>query len=563
LPEQLLDSHNGYEIQGLLGRGGLGQVYLVRCLEDNRYYALKVSGADALSAATLHREAQMLSAVEHPAFPDVREIWEEDECVYLVMTYIEGRTLSEMMEEQLQHVGIGFEADDVLPWMIQLAESLEYLSVHRMIYRDLKPSNVMIDEKGRVYLIDFGSVCYLGEDISAQGMGTPGFASPEQYSRSCGPGPWTDVYSFGALMHFLLTGEDPSQNLFHFKKLSEFLWLNTTSGSRGMRCQKIQIRRLNRLIESCTKTDPKKRCDWDEIRKALCFSGREGIRSNFLRLRRLVLGGSTVFLMAYGMTAVLYSRMDDISYKKHLREAETSEKEEAEQKLIAAIEQAPEKPAAYLRLCDSFMQDGILSEEEWQQIQHLLLENKAGKSDRDAAEWIILDYRIAMALYMQSEASISRKQAAVWFQAVADADMQNIHLGRFDDRKLIWQKRSGIFAEWCQISDQKDLRRRETAEEQRDFWRQAKLLLEDDFCFGEIQWELAMYDRILSRMMEEVSIGVRMKIVSMRDLDMVLDRIKLGLEQANNIAGNEAMKKQIQDKADIIGKRLVIGESED
>lgn len=220
MPEQFVGIHNGYEVKNILGIGGLGQVYLVRCIEDNRFYALKVSGADELSAAILHREAQLLSVVEHPAFPDVREIWEEDEHVYLVMTYIEGRTLSEIIEEQLHPTGRGFEADDVLPWMIQLAECLEYLAAQRIVYRDLKLSNVMIDENGKVYLVDFGSACYLGEDITVKGMGTPGFAPPEQYSHSCGPGPWTDIYSFGALLHFLLTGDDPSENLFHFRKLS-------------------------------------------------------------------------------------------------------------------------------------------------------------------------------------------------------------------------------------------------------------------------------------------------------------------------------------------------------
>ena len=75
MPEQFVGIYNGYEVKDILGIGGLGQVYLVRCLKDNRFYALKVSGADELSAAILHREAQLLSVVEHPSFPDVRDIW--------------------------------------------------------------------------------------------------------------------------------------------------------------------------------------------------------------------------------------------------------------------------------------------------------------------------------------------------------------------------------------------------------------------------------------------------------------------------------------------------------
>lgn len=563
MPEQFVGIHNGYEVKDILGIGGLGQVYLVRCLEDNRFYALKVSGADELSAEILHREAQLLSVVEHPAFPDVREIWEEDEHVYLVMTYIEGRTLAEIIEEQLHPTGRGFEADDVLPWMIQLAECLEYLAAQRIVYRDLKLSNVMIDENGKVYLVDFGSACYLGEDITVKGMGTPGFAPPEQYSHSCGPGPWTDIYSFGALLHFLLTGDDPSENLFHFRKLSSSDWWDEKSQRRRMCCRKMQIRRLDRLIERCTQSDPKKRSDWEEVRKVLCFSGSEEISTSFRRIRRLALGGMTVFFLVYGVMTVFYSRLDAAAYERHLSMAETGEQEEADRVLLEAIEQAPENPKAYLLLYDSFMQDGILSAEEWQKVQHLLLENRNCKSGRHAAEWIVLDYKIAMALYLQSEGSVSQQQAADWFQAVADADMKNLDLGEFDHRKFVWQKRAEILGEWCRTSDQSSFRREETEEEKRRFWQQAALLLEDDFYPGEVRWELELYDRILSRVMEEVSVGTKLQIISGADFDAILDRINLGLAKTNNIEKAEAMKQQILDKVYIIKKRLMIGEAAD
>lgn len=556
LPEQLVNIHNGYEVQNSLGRGGLGQVYLVRCPGDNRRYALKVSDADEEAGAILHREAHMLAAVVHPAFPKVREIWEEDGCVCLVMTYIEGRTLAEMMEEQLHRVGRGFAADEVLPWMMQLAECLEYLAVHRIIYRDLKPSNVMIDEEGMVSLIDFGSACYLREDMTVQGMGTPGFAPPEQYSYSCGPGPWTDVYSFGALIHFLLTGDDPSENLFHFRKLDRFVLEDEAPGSKGMLCRKRQLSCLNRLIESCTKTDPKKRCGWDEIRKKLYLSGIEEIRVHFQRIRRLAFGGIAVFFLVYGMLLFIYGRLDAAAYEKYMSMAETGGQEAADRVLLEAIEQVPENPEAYLLLYDSFMKDGILSGEEWQQIQYVLLKNRDTQSGRNEAEWIVLDYEIAMALYLQSEEVIPQMQASGWFQVVADADMKNMDLGEFDDRKFVWQKRAEIFVEWCQVSAQSDFRREETEEEQNRFWSQVKLLLEDDFYPEEIQWELAMYDRILGRVMEEVSSGMRVKAVSEKDLDIIFNRINLGLEQVNHLPEAAAIRRQLLDQEHIIQKRL-------
>lgn len=88
-------------------------------------------------------------------------------------------------------------------------------------------------------------------------------------------------------------------------------------------------------------------------------------------------------------------------------------------------------------------------------------------------------------------------------------------------------------------------------------------MLEDDFYPGEVRWELELYDRILSRVMEEVSVGTMLQIISGADFDAILDRINLGLAKTNNIEKTEAMKQQILDKVYIIKKRLMIGEAAD
>ena len=106
----------------------------------------------------------------HPAFPTVREIWEAHGRVCLVMSYIRGRTLQMLMDRKLYQGEKCFEPDEVLSWMMQLAEGLSYLHRHSVIYRDLKPSNVMVTDSGQMGLIDFGAACILGDGMEVGEM---------------------------------------------------------------------------------------------------------------------------------------------------------------------------------------------------------------------------------------------------------------------------------------------------------------------------------------------------------------------------------------------------------
>jgi len=163
------------------------------------------------------REAEVLSKLSHPFLPKVTDYFEVDGKRFLVEELVEGKTLEAWTgnPESLREFR-------VVGWALQICQALQYLHDHGIIYRDLKPSNVMITPTDDIRLIDFGLVRFytLGKTQDTIIMGTPGYAAPEQYGQGQ-TDPRSDIFSLGALMHHLLTGVDPSQRPFVFGPVTE------------------------------------------------------------------------------------------------------------------------------------------------------------------------------------------------------------------------------------------------------------------------------------------------------------------------------------------------------
>ena len=159
-----------------------------------------------------HREAEILSHLSHPNLPCVHDFFNENGRSYLVMDFIRGKTLGQLLAESTTP---WLPAKEILDYALQLCDALSYLHQQTppIIFRDLKPSNVMVTSQGRVYLIDFGIARVFKQGLSydTQKLGTPGFASPEHYGNRQ-TGPRSDLYSLGATLHYCLTGKDPRLN---------------------------------------------------------------------------------------------------------------------------------------------------------------------------------------------------------------------------------------------------------------------------------------------------------------------------------------------------------------
>ncbi len=216
-----------YRLVRRIGEGGFGAVYQAEDAElGNRKVAIKEMSEHGLSPEELqeateafHREAILLAGLSHPSLPRIYDHFSEDGRWYLVMDFIEGETLEALLAKK----GGRLSVEKTLDLGIKLCQVLEYLHSRQppIIFRDLKPGNVMIAPDGQVYLIDFGIARLFkpGKDKDTIAFGSPGYAAPEQYGKAQ-TGPRSDIYSLGALLHHLLTGHDPSESPFRFAPLT-------------------------------------------------------------------------------------------------------------------------------------------------------------------------------------------------------------------------------------------------------------------------------------------------------------------------------------------------------
>jgi F-box protein 11 len=222
-----------YRIVRKIGEGGFSTVYLAEDIMFNaaprviKEMSIQVSGSQPLdpqevqqSIEAFKQEAMLLASLTHPNLPRIYDHFEEQQRWYMVMDYIEGQTL-EMM---LQTAPAGkLELPLVLHIANQLCTVLNYLHTRQppLIFRDLKPANIMITEDEHIYLIDFGiaRLFKMGQAKDTVALGTPGYAAPEQFGRAQSTA-LTDIYGFGATLHHLLSGRDPSDEPFHFPPLT-------------------------------------------------------------------------------------------------------------------------------------------------------------------------------------------------------------------------------------------------------------------------------------------------------------------------------------------------------
>ena len=204
-----------YQIEGVLGVGGMGAVYRAR---DLRFTAIRVvavkeminqAGDAAIREtiiSTFEREANILASLNHPSIPKIHDYFTIDDRSYLVMEFIQGNNLETILTQTQGFI----PESQVVTWAIEVCDVLHYLHNHEpdpIVFRDVKPANIMITPGNHVILVDFGIAKTFQANQKGTMIGTEGYSPPEQYRGVATP--QVDIYAVGATLHHVLTRRDP------------------------------------------------------------------------------------------------------------------------------------------------------------------------------------------------------------------------------------------------------------------------------------------------------------------------------------------------------------------
>lgn len=343
-----------YKILSEIGHGGMSVVYMALNEKANKTWAVKEIRKDGKLDFNVVRqglvaEIETLKRLKHPNLPSIVDVIEDDDTFIIVMDYIEGNSLDRALEEH------GAQPEEyVVEWARQLCDVLGYLHSCNppIIYRDMKPANIMLKPDGNIALIDFGTAKTYEIDLGeTTGIGTIGYAAPEQYIGS-GLGRTdarTDIYCLGITMYHLLTGVDPCKNVISDKSIRSV----NPSLSPG----------LDAIIKKCTEPMPEDRYQsCAELLYEIEHHNEMGDiyrRKQKKKLASFITSAvlSVVFAVLAVFSFVSAEKQKAANYNVLISEANNPglSQKEAVELYISAIETDPTRTEAYLELIDLFL----------------------------------------------------------------------------------------------------------------------------------------------------------------------------------------------------------------
>lgn len=423
-----------YKILNVIGRGGMSVVYLAMNERVNRQWAVKeILKRDAGYLYANIREIEMMKKLDHPHLPSIIDVIENRDALLIVMDYIEGRSLQELVRERG-----ALPREAVLRWAVQLSDTLSYLHTRRppIIYRDMKPSNVMLKPDGNVMLIDFGAAReYRKKEGDTVSLGTRGYAAPEQYEPEGYSDARTDIYCLGVTLFQLFTGESP-----HYVRPICSVDPSFSTGLEAILIKCTQTRKEDRY-QSCQELlyALEHYWEWDvsyrktQRRRLSAFLGTAAV-SALLGLGVCFFGWKETDIRNHDYDAFLLAAGNSVTKEDEIRNYER------------AAEVDPFREEAYRMLLEeAFLDDGLLTAEESGRLRALLI---ACGDQKETNEQIFrgneegyarFAYEAGIAYYYKYEEKSNKKYARSYLETAAAS-------GCLEDRMTERAERLGTIA---------------------------------------------------------------------------------------------------------------------
>lgn len=536
-----------YKILSEIGHGGMSVVYLAINERANKTWAIKEVRKDGTADfATVHQglvaETEMLKKLNHPHLPSIIDVIDRDDSFLIVMDYIEGKSL----ESLLRHGGAQ-EPERVIEWCKQLCDVLGYLHSRTppIIYRDMKPANVMLKPDGNVMLIDFGTAReYKAQSVEdTTCLGTRGYAAPEQFGGRGQTDGRTDIYCLGATMYHLLTGRSPCEPPYEIKPLG--YWNSAFAGSG-----------LEKLVIKCTRQNPAERYqNCAELMYALEHIHDE---DDAMRRRRSVIWGGFVASLGISLLGILGmvgftfagNSAATQSYNHYLTQAKSIESDftTAAGYFEDAIDIKPSDPKAYNELLNAIDNDMVFTSEESTALIKCILNTDGGTktnidylASSNRKEYDAFVYRLANDYYFFYDGSDNRTKAAQWYEKVQDskyltAQQTELAKGLYTIGNYYSSLGSdkNIFAVGSDTNTWLD------------FWNQMVQLTDGDLTSktGGARYAAALYKELVNQIYTNAA-NFKAFGIAQQDMLTQLDKVESGLQGLT--AENTAIQQQIDE----------------
>ena len=497
-----------YRILRVVGKGGMSVVYQAVNEKANKIWAIKEVRKDGVQnfevvKQNLVVETDLLKRLNHPNLPSIIDVIDGEGSFLIVMDYIEGNSLNKALETD------GAQSqDDVIEWSKQLCDVLGYLHSRKppIIYRDMKPANVMLKPDGNVSLIDFGTAREFKstsvEDTTC--LGTQGYAAPEQYGGHGQTDARTDIYCLGATMYHLVTGHNPSTPPYEMYPIRQ--WNPLLSSG------------LEQIIIKCTQRNPADRyqnCaellyDLDHYQDM----DIENRKIQRVKWNAFIASLIAMFVMLIGTVgfSIAGSAVKSNTYEALVKEGDnyaesaansTEDKEQAEKKYVEAITKVdPGNIDAYNKLLELYMKDKVLDSTEYTKIKDYIVTNESALKDRDEDKYINeLIANFANDLFFSFETKSGTSSTGIgysknWYKKISESGVAN-------QKNKFLAENLGIIAE-----NYNDIGRIDSGNESLNFteyWDKLNTLLDQDLVGnGNILIALRMYRFVASELEKNV-----------------------------------------------------------